>query len=166
MAEPWAPALDDVARHIPTRTRDTDTPGSDTLLGTFTTHTTPTADQVQPIIDQAVRGVLSRTGALDPTDGELGDQARAAAEWRAAADVEIAYPNRDAEVAVYAQLDARAQYELANLLRRMQAQGEGYAESLPVWSAPDPPVYADQDPGDYTKPLGVRFWGAVDYGPI
>lgn len=166
MAEPWAPALDDVARHIATRTRDTEDPGSDELLGTFTAHTTPTADQVQPIIDGAVRGVLSRTGPLDGTDAELCDSARAAAEWRAAADVEIAYPNRDADVAVYAQLDARAKYELENLLRRLQGQGEGFAESVPFWSAPDPPVYADMDPGDYRRPLGVRYWGAVDFGPI
>jgi hypothetical protein len=165
MAEPWAPALDDVARHIPTRTRDTDDPGSDELLGTFTTRTTPTGDQVQPIIDAAVAGVLSRTGPLDASDAALLECARVAAEWRAAADVELAYPNRDADVFVYQQLDARAQYELTGLLRRLQATGEGFAEQLPVWSAPDPPVYADRDPGDYTRPIGPRYWGAVDYGP-
>lgn len=167
MAEAWAPALDDIARHIPTRTRDTDDPGSDELLGTFTQHTTPTADQAQPIIDAAVAGVLSRTGPLDATDAALLDAARVAAEWRAAADIELAYPQRDADVFVYQQLDARAQYELTGLLRRLQGQGEGFADAVPAWSAPDPPVYADQpDPGDYTRPLGVRYWGAVDMGPI
>jgi hypothetical protein len=165
-AEAWAPALDDVGRHIPTRTRDTDNPGDDELLGTFTTRTTPTADQVQPIIDAAVAGVLSRTGPLDATDGPLLDAARTAAEWRAAADIELAYPNRDADVIVYAQLDARAKYELDTLLRRLQGQGEGFAESVPFWSAPDPSRWADRDPDDLRWPPGTRYWSGADPGPI
>jgi len=165
MAEAWAPTLDDVARHIPTRTRDTKTPGSAALLGTFTASTTPTADQAQAHIDAAVLGILSQTGTLDITDAGLLAQARVAAEWRSAADIEIAYPNRDADVAVYSQLDARAKYELAMLLRRLQAQGEGEPASVPYWSAPDPPPYADMDPGDYTLPLAV-YYGGIDRGPL
>jgi hypothetical protein len=165
MAEPWAPALDDVARHIPTRTRDVKTPGSDTLLGTFTANTTPDDGQAQAVIDAAVLSVLSQTGPLDPADPALLTQGRIAVEWRASADIEIAYPNRDADVAVYTQLDARAKYELANLLRRLQYQGEGAPESVPYWSAPDPPAYADMDPGDYVRPLAI-FYGGIDRGPI
>jgi hypothetical protein len=163
--QPWAPGLDDVARHIPTRTRDVKNPGSDTMLGTFTANTTPTDGQAQAVIDAAVGSVLSQTGTLDPNDAALGDQARAAVEWRAAADIEISYPNRDADVHVYDQLDARAKYELATLLRRLQILGEGAPESVPYWSAPDPPVYADMDPGDYTQPLAI-FYGGIDRGPI
>jgi hypothetical protein len=162
VAVTWAPALDDVARLIPTRTRDAAVPGDDTLLGTFTTTTTPTAAQAQATIDAAALTVLSQTGPLDAADANLLAQARVAVAWRAAADIELGYPNRDADVHVYDQLDSRAKYELAQLLRRLQAQGEGYAESVPFWSAPDPPVYADRDPGDYTRPLGIWYWSGTD----
>jgi hypothetical protein len=162
MAEAWAPALDDVARHVLGRTRDTKTPGSDAVLGTFTEHTTPTAGQAQAVIDAAVLGILSQTGALDRADRDLLDQARVAAEWRAAADIELMDPNRDADVAVYAQLDARAKYEMTLLLARLSGLGEGPAEALPTWSAPDPPPWADRDPGDYTRPLGPWYWGGAD----
>jgi hypothetical protein len=159
----WAPTLEDVARHIPTRTRDERNPGSDEMLGTFTAGTTPDDSQAQAAIDGAVRDVLSRTGPLDLNDAELLDAARDAAEWRAAADIEVSYPNRDADVHVYDQLDARAKYELDTLLRRLQGQGEGYAESAPAWSAPDPPPYADRDPGDFTR-YGPWYWGGIDRG--
>lgn len=135
------------------------------MLGTFSASTTPTNDQAQSVIDAAVLGALSQTGPLDQTDGGLLAQARAAVEWRAAADIEIAYPNRDADVRVYDQLDARAKYELATLLRRLQYQGEGEPASVPYWSAPDPPVYADMDPGDYGRPQAI-FWGGWDRGPL
>jgi hypothetical protein len=166
VAEAWAPALDDVARHIPTRTRNTTDPGTDELEGTFTASTTPTGDQAQAVIDAAVLGVLSQTGPLDPADGPLGDQARAAAEWRAAADIEVAYPGRDADVAVYDQLDARAKYEMTLLLARLHEQGEGPSEALPSWSAPDPPPWADRDPDGYWPRRGLAYWGGADPGPI
>jgi hypothetical protein len=165
MAETWAPVLDDIGRRIPTRTRDVKTPGNDTMLGTFTSATTPDAGQAQAVIDAAVLAVLSQTGPLDPSDAALLAQGREAVAWRAAADIELSYPNRDADVQVAAQLDARAKYELANLLRRLQFQGEGAAEAVPFWSAPNPPVYADADPGDYTRPLAV-FMGGIDPGPL
>lgn len=167
MAESWQPALDDVGRLIPTRTRDAADPGSDEMLGTFTTTTTPSADQAQAMIDAAVRDVVSQTGPIDAYhDVELTDAARNAAAWRAAADIELSYPNRDADVQVYEALDARAKYEMTVVLRRLQIQGEGAPEAVPFWSAPDPPPYADADPGDYTRPLGVWYWGGVDPGPI
>lgn len=137
------------------------TPGSDELLGTFTGNTTPDADEAQAVIDGAVLGVLSETGPLDARNRELLDQARLAAEWRAAADIEIAYPGRDADVQVYAQLDARAKYELSVLLKRLQGLGEGPLETLPAWSAPDPPPWADRDPGQRGATLAetLRAWG-------
>ena len=164
-AYPWAPTLEDVARLIPTRTRDTSTPGDDAMLGTFTTDTTPDDSAAQALIDAAVRHVLAETGQLPATtalDAETYAQCRDAAAWRAAADLELGYPNRDADVAVAAQLDARAKYEMTVLLRRLQIQGEGAPEASPAWSAPDPPVYADRDPGDYTRPYGPVWWGSID----
>lgn len=148
MAESWAPAVDDVARHIPTRTRDTRNPGSDTLLGTFNSSTTPTADQAQAVIDSAVNGILSAVGDMPTSPAEAVQRcqgaARSAAEWRAAADIEIAYPVRDADVRLFAQLDQRAKDELATLKLAMQQENAGTVDVLPYWQMPDPPPWADQ----------------------
>jgi hypothetical protein len=156
--EVWAPSLSDVARHIPTRTRDTRSPGSDRLLGTFTPDTTPSDGQAQLTIDAAVMGVLARTGPIDPRDAELCAQARVAAEWRASADIEIAYPNRDADIRLFVQLDQRAKDELSNLVERIEQgaggpAGPGTGVGSPLWKAPPPPPWADRDP-DYRWPPG------------
>src|SRR5258706_13579277 len=120
MAEAWAPALDDVARHIPRRTRDTMTPGSDATLGTFTSSTTPTDGQAQSVIDDACSAVLAAAGPVPATglpNAPLVQQAaRTAAEWRAAADIEIAYPVRDADPPAFDQLNPRAEAALRRLL--------------------------------------------------
>jgi len=163
--EQHPPTLEDVARLIPTRTRDVRNVGTDEMLGTFTADTTPDDSQAQAMIDAAVRHVLAQTGQLPSTtalDAETNSQCRDAAAWRAAADIEYGYPNRDADVHVADQLDARAKLEMTVLLRRLAGQGEGLAESAPFWSAPDPPVYADRDPGDYTRPYGLVYWSGVD----
>lgn len=162
MAEVWAPALDEVGRLVLTRTRDTAHPGEDVLLGTFTANTTPNSDQAQAAIDAAVTGLLSETGPLDLNDKALLAQARVAAAWRAAADIELMDPNRDADLAAYDKLDARAKYELTLLIRRLQALGEGTAESVPFWSSGPLVPYADRDPGDYTPVLGPGYWGGID----
>jgi hypothetical protein len=163
MAEAWAPALDDVARHIPTRTRDTRTPGSDAMLGTFTPSTTPTDSQAQAVIDDAVSSVLSVAGQLPAPGTQFYQQvsvaARVAAEWRAAADIEVAYPNRDADIRVFAQLDARAKDALAALLTVMAHTETGAVESVPVWQMPAPPAWSDVDPGSGTETIaGAMGW--------
>ena len=140
MAEPWAPTLEQVADHIPTRTRDSKTPGSDTLLMTFNADTTPTDEQARRYIDSAVAGTIPAT----PT--YLRELARKAAALRAAADIELAYPDRDADVEVAAQLDQRAKDALLRLVEAVSdAGGTGTEGSLlPVWSMPVPGW-----PGDY-----------------
>lgn len=147
--EPWAPTLSDVARHVPTRTRAySGTPGSDRLLGTFTEDTTPTAEQAQADIDAAVRAVLAAVGPIptsgDPVDvGALQSAARDAAEWRAAADIELAYPNRDADVSVARDLDLRAKDALAALRLALAEAGTGEVALAPWWAFPDPVWYGD-----------------------
>lgn len=137
----WAPTLADVARHIPTRTRDTRTPGSDQLLNTFTESTTPSSDAAQGFIDDAVQWVLASAGALPtnlpPTD-EIMVAARTAAEWRASADIEVAYPNRDMDVQLFRTLDQRAKDALSTLISGLQKENEGVIELVPVWSMPPP----------------------------
>jgi hypothetical protein len=163
MTEAWAPALEDVARHIPTRTRDARTPGNDALLGTFTASTSPTAEQAQSVIDDAVNAVLALCGpmpaAADAAGPVVRQQARDAAAWQAAADIEVAYPNRDADVRVAAQLQARAQLAVTTLQKSLAVGGVGEVAEFPAWSAPDPPPYADRDPGDFTPVMSPPwFW--------
>ncbi|WP_031165957.1 hypothetical protein [Streptosporangium roseum] len=147
MAEPWAPTLEQVADHIPTRTRDSTTPGSDTLLMTFNADTTPTDEQARRYIDSAVAEVLAAVaGTVPATPTYLRELARKAAALRAAADIELAYPDRDADVEVAAQLDQRAKDALLRLVEAVSdAGGTGTEGSLlPVWSMPVPGW-----PGDY-----------------
>lgn len=149
MAETWAPTLDDVAKHIPTRTRDR-TPGSVTLLGTFTANTTPNAGQAQSAIDDAVAAILAVVGPLPTTGSQVAQiqvAARVAAEWRAAADIEVAYPNREADMRVYDQLNARAGDALDSLKLAMQEAGSGLVDVLPDWSFPKAAPWGDKSPG-------------------
>lgn len=150
--ESWAPTLSDVARHVPTRTRDTKSPGSDALLNTFNANTTPTDEQAQAVIDDAVASLIALYGAL-PTgvteQAMIQEAARSAVEWRAAADIELAYPNRDADVRLYDQLNTRAALALTQYATALSAvtSGGGPADLIPIWGFPDPPPYADQSPG-------------------
>lgn len=147
MAEPWVPTPEQVADHIPTRTRDSTTPGSDTLLMTFNDHTTPTAEQANRYIASAVSEVMaSVAGAVPATPAYLQSLAQKAAALRAAADIELAYPDRDADVQVAAQLDQRAKDALQRLIDAVSDVGGTGTEGslLPVWSMPVPGW-----PGDY-----------------
>lgn len=144
MPEAWAPSLDDVARHIPRRTRDATVPGSDRMLGTFTPNTTPTDAQAGAVIDEVVAGIVAEYGPvpLSPASDQIAVAARSAAAWRAAADIEIAYPNRDADVSVYTELDKRAVEALETYLAVLAGTGGGTVDVLPVWAAPDPVTIA------------------------
>lgn len=133
--EPWAPTLEEVAGHIPTRTRDTLHPGSDAFTNTFTDTTTPTESQAQRITDAAVATVAGTVGTVTTA---LQPLARDAAGWRAAADIELAYPQREADVTVYEQLDARAKDALTRLVTVAEDDGGGPDATLPVWCFPDP----------------------------
>ncbi|MFB4275733.1 hypothetical protein ACBJ59_10610 [Nonomuraea sp. MTCD27] len=145
MAEAWAPLLEQVADHIPTRTRDKDTPSDDTLLGTFNASTTPTGEQAQRHINAACREVLAAIGGTLPaTPTFLPGMATDAAALRAAATIELAYPDRQADVSVYEQLNTRADAALQRLIDAVNDQGSGTEGSLlPVWAMPDPPWWGD-----------------------
>lgn len=143
---PWAPTLAGVARHIPTRTRDKTVPGSDTLLGTFTANTTPTDSQAQSVIDDVVASLVAVTGDI-PATAEIEALARVAAEWRAAADIEIAYPNRNADVRLYDQLDDRAAGAFSDLKVALSQAGSGLVEANPEWQMPLAPAWGDTSPG-------------------
>jgi len=148
--EPWAPTVTDVARHIPTRTRDAKSPGSDTLLGTFTVNTTPTDAQAQTVIDDAVAALTAEFGDLPlhvTHSPGIQAAARTAVEWRSAADIEIAYPVRNADLNVYTLLSARADMARQTLRVALAAAGSGQVDLIPMWSMPDPPGWGDTSPG-------------------
>jgi hypothetical protein len=147
VADPsWAPSLEQVADHIPTRTRSTAAaPGDDSLLNTFNAQTTPTDEQARRHIAGAVAEVLGAVGGNIPAiPSFLAGLASEAAALRAAASIELAYPNRDADVQVYEQLDRRATAALQRLIDAINDQGSGPEGSLmPVWAMPDPVWYGD-----------------------
>lgn len=73
---------------------------------------------------------------LPPTD-ELMAAARTAAEWQAAADIEVAYPlNRDPDVQLFRVLDQRAKDALATVKLAMQGEGVGQVDLVPYWHFP------------------------------
>lgn len=148
MAEPWTPSLEQVADHIPTRTRDAAQPGSDTLLNTFTSTTTPTDEQARRRITAAVVEVLGAVASINATipttPTYLPALASEAAALRAAAMIELAYPDRDADVEVSTQLDQRATATLQRLLDALTNQDTGSEGNLlPQYAFPEPVWYGD-----------------------
>jgi hypothetical protein len=150
VAESWAPSLEQVAGHIPTRTRDASQPGSDTMLVTFTASTTPTNEQAGRHIASACAEVGAAVAAVGGTIPEtptfLPKLAAHAAALRAAADIELAFPDRQADVSVYEQLDQRAKDALERLLEAIDDRGgEAEGSLLPRYVFPVPPWWGDHD---------------------
>jgi hypothetical protein len=141
MTATWAPTLAEVGGCIPTRTVNVNLPGNLDYLNTFTTDTRPTATQAQAVIDHAVNDVLEAVSAV-PT--ALEEAAANAAMWRAAADIELAYPERNADADYYAKLNDRAKYAWDLLLKAAEADGTSNAATLPVWYAGTAPWWADR----------------------
>lgn len=107
----WAPSLAEVADHIPGRTRPTaEWPATDALAGTFTDATTPTRTQAGRLISRACAWVATRLGPV--INSRVYRLAGEAAALRAAYWVEVAYPERDADLTVYDRLRAEAEAAL------------------------------------------------------
>lgn len=140
MTEAWEPSLADVGVRIPTRTRDQTTPGATSLLGTFNDKTVPTDVAVAPLIASAVATVLNAVTTVTAAHYSL---AQAAAAWRAAADVELAYPERDGDIDVYERLNARAALALKELTDIATDAGAGADATLPQWAMPVPVAWGD-----------------------
>jgi hypothetical protein len=154
--EAWAPSLSDVGRHIPTRTRDKTAPGTDTQLGTFNAHTTPTDAQAQQYIDDAVAGLIATVGEPPTTvaeSPEIQTAMRTFVEYRAAADIEIAYPNRQADLVTYDRLNARAVDALATVKLVLAQAGTGLVDVVPSWAFPAPVPWGDFSPGSGTQAI-------------
>lgn len=141
MAYTWQPALTDVAAYIPTRTLPTDTPGSDVFTGTFSASTTPTDTEALVLITAATEHTASAVGVIQTATLAL---AKITAAIRAAAFIELAYPVRDADVAVADSLTALADKMLETLiLANTDAGGVPAGTALPAWSFLAPPAWGD-----------------------
>lgn len=142
----WAPTREHVADYVTSRTVDTDTPGDDAPTGTFFEHTYPTGDQVDRLIASATAWVLNVTG---PVVTDLEGTARDAAALRAAALVEMSYPERDADVEVANVLLEQAlaaRTELAAANRAAGGVGVGTA-ATPLGCFPDAAIWTGDQPG-------------------
>jgi hypothetical protein len=140
---PWAPFLSDVADHVPWLTVDTVTPGSQVYLGTFTGRTTPTDEQVQRHIDQAVSIVGAGLGTLPAS---MYRMARGVAAIRAASTVALAFPRSRADLDTADRLAVRAASDLTVLTAAAEVAGSSPpASPAPVMYAPESPWYADLD---------------------
>jgi len=81
----WKPSVADVAAHIRARTKD----AGGNEVGTFDETTRPTGDEVELLIDKAVRRVQTQVG--EPCNETLREDAGAAAALYAAMLVEQSY---------------------------------------------------------------------------
>jgi hypothetical protein len=135
----------DVALCIPFRTVNVNLPGESKPTGTFSVNTIPTALQVEDSIAFACESVMHSVKTLHT---QVQDVAKCAAMWRAAADIELAYAERDADVnEAYVRLNERANAELEALIRVnaiwQNTEPVDPATLVPYWSFPDPTVHGD-----------------------
>lgn len=142
---PWEPTLKEVGDFVPTRTVAFNPAGNDEPSGTFTANTTPTDEQAARLITAAAAHVSARAGTVDLT---LYEAARSCTAMRAAAFVEYAYPVRDGEVNVAAQLLRASDEALAALVLANGSAGGDTPGSnlLPAYSFPDPNPNFDNYP--------------------
>lgn len=140
----WTPTLEQVGGCIPAKTVNVNLPGEETYLYTFNDDTVPNAERAQSIINDAASSVAQAVTVVQPSSETL---AANAAKWRAAADIWLSFPNRDADISSeYAALNARANTELALFIEaNNRADTAPDSDPVPYWSFPDPTVYGDRN---------------------
>lgn len=148
----WAPTLEQVGARIPTRTRPIGGV-TDTLLGTFDDTTYPTGQQVTLMIAQECAAAAACAGL--PVVAEAHAIVNLLATLRVCYAVELAYPERDADVSVYDQFRQQAEALCKSAAMVNAAAGGGTTDPgagdtdgppiFPAWSFPDAPPYADSN---------------------
>jgi hypothetical protein len=136
----WSPFLSDVADHVPFLTIDLTQPGAQVFLGTFTGYTSPTDEQAQRHIDDAVSIVGAGFGTLT---GSLPRMARSVAAMWAAATLcrAFARDRDDRDMADAIQRQALA--ALVVLKGAVDNAGGDTLSAAPVLIAPDPVAWGD-----------------------
>lgn len=138
---PWSPFLSDVADHVPFLTIDTQTPGSQVYLGTFTGYTSPTDEQAQRHVDRAVS--IVGAGFVSVLTGDLPGMARTVAAVWAAASLCRAFARDQTTAARATALEANARAELKVLQSAVENAGSTTLNALPVLRGPDPVPWGD-----------------------
>jgi hypothetical protein len=146
----WTPTRSRVASYVPSRPLVPIADGRNIDLMTFDETTRPTGGQVDQLIVDAVNWVTDETGALD---GTLYESATACAAIRAAAFVELGYPERNDPMKSTANTTSDRLFKQAEqMLGRLAARNEAItgtdpavpAPLMPLYSFPDPPAWGDQ----------------------
>lgn len=130
----WTPFLSEVGDYAPNKTRDI-TPGSNIIFGTFNGLTQPDDGQVQRMLDKVCTGILSLLGTVAASQQA---QAAAFAAVRTAADIELAWPERAADLTLYTALTVRADAEWKKM--------DELSTNIPIYSFPDAPAWKDIPP--------------------
>lgn len=147
----WRPDLRAVAKYVPGRSlvlnRAT---GSNELQSTFDGTTTPSDQQVNSLITDAVAWVLTLTGPIAETPTNLAQMATAAAAIWAAAAVERGYPDRDEDVKTAADFltqatQMRMDLKCANEAATGEDPADPSASLLPLYQFPRRPRWGDLD---------------------
>lgn len=143
----WRPELWGVAAYVPRRTLVGAIDGSGAPRRTFDSDTLPTGSEVQILITDACAWVGLLAGTVDTT---LTEAASACAALRAAAMVELGYPdNRDdlsnAKELLAEAVQMRKDLAAANTALGVDDPATTDDDLLPVWSFPSAPSYADLD---------------------
>ncbi len=148
----WAPTLEQVAAYVPSRPLVPMPDGSNTDLMGFDTTTRPTAAQVRVLVQAAINWVLSATGPLDVT---LYTTAADCVALRAAAFVELGYPERNDPMKDTANQTSDRLFKQADqmwtlLVARNKAltgadgdDPDGVFEIVPLYSFPSAVDYGD-----------------------
>jgi len=152
---PWVPSLREVADYVPSRTVPIDTAADDPKM-TFDTTTRPNGESVARLIKAAVGWVTATCGTIDSS---LYDTAQSVAAIRAAALVEMSYPERDGDTNVSNILLLQADNALKALEKRNEiltdTSNDPTANLLPDWSFPDPTLEED------VRPQRTSAWGGA-----
>ncbi|GAA0719882.1 hypothetical protein Drose_06175 [Dactylosporangium roseum] len=148
----WTPSRARVASYVPSRPLVPAADGSNTDLLTFDASTRPTGSQVDVIIMDAVNWVTDSTGDLDKT---LHQSANACAAIRAAAFVELGYPERNDPTKDTANQTSDRLFKQADqMLKQLAARNESLTgvdpddpdavfEIVPLYSFPPAPAHGD-----------------------
>lgn len=136
----WAPALTEVAVHVPWLTVSVANPGSQAYLNDFTADTSPDDAVATEHIGQATTTIA--VGIPTMPDG-LKDFAGVVAAWMAAASLAVAYARTDDDVRRAAALTAAATAWFKRLTDAADNSGADVLSPVPVLVAPDPVPWGD-----------------------
>lgn len=141
----WRPELWQVAAYVPRRTLVGAVDGYGNALFTFDQTTQPPASVVNLLVTDACAWVAAK---VNPVDDSLGGLATATAAVRAAAMVELTYPDNTQDLSTAETLlrqadQLRADLDVANAAVTGTDPEDPSAGLLPVFAFPDPPAWAD-----------------------